>query len=55
MMRRLPRGLIHHSDRGSQYYSSDYQEMLRASSIIFSMSGKGNCYDNTIAETFFTR
>ena len=52
-MRRPPKGLIHHSDRGSQYYSLDYQKVLRANDIIISMSGKGNCYDNAMVEAFF--
>jgi transposase InsO family protein len=45
-------GLIHHSDRGSQYASHDYQNMLRESHIICSMSRRGNCYDNSVAESF---
>lgn len=52
-MRRPPKGLIHHSDRGSQYCALDYQEMLKTNGIIISMSGKGNCYDNAMVETFF--
>ena len=47
-------GLIHHSDRGIQYCSSEYQEFLKWNKIICSMSRKGNCYDNTCAETFFS-
>jgi len=46
-------GLIHHSDRGSQYCSADYQDRLRQKGIVISMSGKGNCYDNAMVETFF--
>jgi len=46
-------GLIHHSDRGSQYCSIDYQAELRKRGIVISMSGKGNCYDNAMVETFF--
>lgn len=46
-------GLVHHSDRGSQYCSVDYQAELRKRGILISMSGKGNCYDNSMAETFF--
>jgi putative transposase len=53
MMRRPPPGLVHHSDRGSQYCSLDYQAMLKANGITISMSGKGNCYDNAMVETFF--
>mgnify|MGYP002132712089 CR=1 FL=1 len=50
---RPPEGLIHHSDRGSQYCSIDYQSVLRRRGIRISMSGKGNCYDNAMVETFF--
>ena len=39
-------GLIHHSDRGSQYCSHDYLRLLKAHGMIASMSGKGNCYDS---------
>lgn len=46
-------GLIHHSDRGSQYCSDDYQRLLKAHGMIASMSGKGNCYDNAMVETVF--
>lgn len=53
LMRRPPAGLIHHSDRGSQYCSIDYQAELRRHGILISMSGKGNCYDNAMVETFF--
>jgi putative transposase len=52
-MRRPPEGLIHHSDRGSQYCSIDYQAGLRKHGIRISMSGKGNCHDNAMVETFF--
>lgn len=45
-------GLIHHSDRGSQYASTEYQQLLRANEIITSMSRKGNCYDNACIESF---
>jgi len=46
-------GLIHHSDRGSQYASHDFQKLLRDHGIMCSMSGAGNCYDNAVAESFF--
>lgn len=46
-------GLIHHADRGSQYCSLDYQAELRKNGILISMSGKGNCFDNAMVETFF--
>jgi putative transposase len=52
-MRRPSKGLIHHSDRGSQYCSIDYQAELRRHGVCISMSGKGNCYDNAMVETFF--
>ncbi len=52
-MRRPAAGLIHHSDRGSQYCSIDYQAELRKHGILVSMSGKGNCCDNAMVETFF--
>ena len=52
-MRRPPPGLIHHSDRGSQYCSDDYQRLLKQAGMIPSMSGKGNCYDNAMVETVF--
>ena len=44
---------IHHSDRGSQYASHNYQALLRQSNIICSMSRKGNCWDNAPVESFF--
>lgn len=46
-------GLLHHSDRGSQYASDDYQALLTKAEIIGSMSRKGNCYDNAPLESFF--
>jgi putative transposase len=48
-----PEGLIHHSDRGRQYASYAYQELLREYGITPSMSRSGNCYDNAYAESFF--
>ncbi len=48
-----PEGCIHHTDRGSQYCSHDYQKILRQHGFQPSMSGKGNCYDNAAVETFF--
>jgi len=48
-----PKGCIHHTDRGSQYCSHDYQKILRQHGFKTSMSGKGNCYDNAAVETFF--
>lgn len=52
-LRQPPRGLIHHSDRGSQYCSDDYRRMLRDNGFVSSMSGRGNCYDNAMVETVF--
>lgn len=52
-VRRPPAGLIHHADRGSQYCSIDYQAEPRRHGILISMSGKGNCFDNAMVETFF--
>jgi putative transposase len=51
--RGFPRGVLCHSDRGSQYCSEDYQEMLKTHGLICSMSRKGNCWDNACAESFF--
>lgn len=45
--------LLHHSDRGSQYASADYQALLSAYGIECSMSRKGDCYDNAVVESFF--
>src|ERR671916_433950 len=53
VVRRPEAGLLHHSDRGSQYCSIEYQAELRRHGILISMSGKGNCYDNSMVETFF--
>lgn len=49
---RPPAGLIHHSDRGVQYCSKDYQALLAKHKMRCNMSRKGNCYDNASAETF---
>jgi putative transposase len=46
-------GLIHHSDRGSQYCAQDYQAQLRQFGMTASMSRKGNCYDNAPMESFW--
>jgi transposase InsO family protein len=51
--RRPPRGLIHHSDRGSQYASGDYQQLLAKHGLRGSMSRRGDCWDNAVAESFF--
>ena len=46
-------GLIFHSDRGVQYACGDYRELMELFNVIQSMSGRGNCYDNAVAESFF--
>jgi transposase InsO family protein len=46
-------GLLHHSDRGVQYASENYQKLLAELSMVCSMSRKGNCWDNAVAESFF--
>jgi transposase InsO family protein len=46
-------GLLHHSDRGSQYASDEYQALLTQYQMVSSMSRKGNCYDNAPMESFF--
>ena len=46
-------GLLHHSDRGSQYASKNYQKLLEQHQITCSMSRKGNCWDNAVMESFF--
>jgi transposase InsO family protein len=47
------KGVIHHSDRGSQYASHEYQQQLKTFGLIPSMSRKGDCYDNAVVESFF--
>jgi len=51
--KRPPPGLIHHSDRGSQYCSAAYQKLLAQFGMRVSMSRKGNCYDNAPMESFW--
>lgn len=46
-------GLIHHTDRGSQYAAKDYQKLLKGRGLVCSMSRKGDCWDNAVAESFF--
>ena len=51
--RRPANGLLHHSDRGCQYTSREYRGALRALGVSVSMSRRGNCWDNAVAESFF--
>ena len=51
--RRPPAGLIHHSDRGSQYASKAFRRLLKAHEFQGSMSRRGNCWDNAVVESFF--
>jgi len=53
-LRNPPEGLLHHSDRGSQYASKAYQTLLRQNGMVCSMSRKGNCWDNAPTERFFS-
>lgn len=54
VQRHPSRGLIHHSDRGSPYGSTNYRKALDAHGIIPSMSRSGDCWDNAVAESFFS-
>lgn len=51
--RKPSKGLIWHSDQGSQYASNSHREIVEQHHIIQSMSNKGNCFDNAVAESFF--
>jgi putative transposase len=51
--RRPGKGLLHHSDRGSQYCSYEYRDLMSRYGLTVSMSGKGNCYDNAPMESFW--
>ena len=54
LSRRRPNlGLLHHSDRGCQYTSGDYRRALAERGVVVSMSRRGNCWDNAVAESFF--
>ena len=46
-------GLVHHSDRGGQYATREYRDVLRRSGMVQSMSAAGNCYDNAFRESCF--
>jgi len=52
--RRPPPGVLHHSDRGSQYACDPYRQALAAAALVCSMSRKGNCYDNAAMESFWS-
>ena len=51
--RQPDKGLLAHSDQGKEYYASEYQSVLVDHQMVCSMSRKGNCYDNAVAESFF--
>jgi transposase InsO family protein len=51
--RQPPRGVLHHSDRGTQYASAEYRAALTAHGLTASMSRRGDCWDNAVAESFF--
>lgn len=51
--RKIDQGLLFHSDRGSQYVSKEFRKLLEENNCIQSMSRKGNCWDNAVAESFF--
>ena len=53
-LRRPSPGLVHHTDRGSQYASSEYRSVLARHGVVQSMSRKGDCWDNAVAESFFS-
>jgi transposase InsO family protein len=53
LQRKPKKGLLWHTDRGSQYASYEHRDLLQAHGIIQSMSRKGNCWDNAVAESFF--
>jgi len=52
-LRGRPKGVIMHTDRGSQYCSKKYRKLIKSTGSIGSMSAKGCCYDNAVAESFF--
>ena len=53
LQRKAPPGMVCHSDRGVQYASEEYQRLLAAHQLTASMSAKGDCYDNAVAESFW--
>lgn len=54
VLRQPLRGLVHHTDRGSPYASTAYRELLAQNGVVASMSRRGDCYDNAVAESFFS-
>jgi putative transposase len=52
-LRKPTQGLLHHSDRGSQYCAAEYRQILKSKGIQVSMSRRGNCYDNAPMESFW--
>ncbi len=55
IMRRKPKNkVIHHTDRGAVYASDEYRDMLATNKLVASMSRKADCYDNAVAESFFS-
>jgi putative transposase len=54
LIRRPPKGLVHHSDRGVQYASNDYRSELERNGAVSSMSRRGDCWDNAVVESFFS-
>ncbi len=52
--RQPPPGLIHHTDQGCQYAATTYRQVLAQHGLVASMSRRGNCYDNAVAESFFS-
>jgi putative transposase len=53
MQREVNEGLLHHSDKGCQYTSKEFKELIDNHKIQLSMSGTGHCFDNAVAESFF--
>ena len=51
--RRPAHGVVHHTDRGSQYAATTYRALLAAHGLTASMSRRGNCWDNAVVESFF--
>lgn len=51
--RKPPAGLLVHSDKGTQFTGHDWQDFLKAHALVSSMSRRGNCHDNAVAESFF--